>query len=157
VTLQNLVGLSGALVLWAIALAALVHSWDLEIDRSHSVGLEPTGGPAIHRIGVWEVVRRHGVAWSAFFVALFAVMATGDFTIWFSLGLAFVLALVYGTNWLLRGTGDDHNGGRLSVVDERKYSAPSSVWYWSLAVCEWFAYLAAMAFLGRLIVNFFGF
>jgi hypothetical protein len=94
-----------------------------------------------------EIWHRHTVEWTILFSGFFFVLALASFPLWQCLGIAGLLALIFGSLWL------SHSPPGPSQLDEPRFRRNlSGVWYWGLAVADWFGYLGSLCCFTALIV-----
>jgi hypothetical protein len=142
-----------ALVLWMGAMRAIVWSWNRHVPIVISAGFDVR--PNLQRIGLVDVLRRHTVGWTFFFILWFVVLGISDFPLWQQLVIAALLAVAYGLSRIRRGEENRIGGtepGRVAMFGEVR----DKVWYRVLAIAEWAGYLSVIALTTTLILEALG-
>jgi hypothetical protein len=142
-----------ALILWVGAMGAIVWSWNRHVPIVISAGFDVR--PNLQHIGLVDVLRRHTAGWTFFFVLWFFVLGISDFPLWQQLGIAALLAVVYGLSRIRRGEENRIGGNepeRVAMFGEVR----DKVWYRALAIAEWAGYLSVIALATTLILKALG-
>jgi len=95
-----------------------------------------------------EILRRHTVEWAIGYAVFFIILAIADFPFWQRLGIAGVLAVVFGSMWLAQS----EPGSTAEAVPPIRRMG-SNIWYWSLAVGDWLGFLSVLCFATEVLVR----
>jgi hypothetical protein len=88
--------------------------------------------------------------WAIGFAIFFGILAITDFPFWERLGIAGVLAIAFGSMWLAQS-----EPGKAVEATPPIYRIGSNIWYWLLAVGDWFGFLAVLCFATEVLVRAF--
>lgn len=137
-----------ALLAWVGVMWVIAWSWDRHVQVYLAAGVVV---PADQRPTIKKQAQRHTLGWTIFLVVFFLVLAVSAFPLWQLLGIAAVLSICYGVTRINR-EGAGRKRPRVSLFGETR----DTFWYRGLAITEWMAFLASVAFAAQLVVEIFG-
>jgi hypothetical protein len=134
-----ILGLLASVGLYLIAIYGIAWSSSRRIKAAENYGA--TVDAQLSFPSATEIFRRHSVEWAIGFAILFVILAVADFPFWQRLGIAGVLAIVFGSMWLAQS-----EPGEAAEAAPSIHGTGSNIWYWLLAVGDWFGFLAVLCF-----------
>jgi hypothetical protein len=139
----SVVGLLLALGAWLLVMQIIVWTWNQHVAIMVAAGAEIDDRD--RRMRIRRVARRHTLGWTSVFFVFFVLLLVADFPLWQVLAFSFLLAFVYGANAIARGESEwvgRENPRDLALFGPRR----DALLYRMLAVADWAAYLAGIAF-----------
>lgn len=147
--MMALLGLIGSLLLWYVAMRAVVWSWSRRLDMAPTT--DQLTSETLRPPTIGAIVRGHTLGWTVGFTVMFVLLILADFPLGQRIGMSAVLALFFGSVWLSQSAA-----GEVAEVKSLAHRGSSNVWYWLVAVGDWLGFLLALCFATELVAEVLG-
>ena len=141
-----LLGLLASVILYLSAIYGIVWSSSQRVRAAEGRGIEIDARLSFPTAA--KILRRHAVEWTIGYAVFFIILAIANFPFWQRLGIAGVLAVVFGSTWLAQS-----EPGSAAEAAPPIRRMGSNIWYWLLAVADWLGFLSVLCFATEALIR----